>query len=293
MKQKIKNGILGLIIGDALGVPFEFQPREWRKKYPVKDMMGHGVHDQPLGTWSDDTSMTLCTIQNFIDGYNQHGLAQSFANWLVKNEWTPHGRVFDVGMTTSRAIHNFIDSKQISGGTDEHSNGNGSLMRILPLAYFLHDTPFYNRVQIVNEVSAITHGHDTSQKACIFYVEMAINLLNGLSPLDAYKKTSEDFKLYYDTIALKRILQGDIHTLPESNIKSTGYVVSTLEASIWCLINGKDFADVVLKAVNLGDDTDTTGAVAGGLAGIVYTPPKKWVSKIVKLDEINSLLDKM
>ena len=295
LKAKFIQGVLGFTCGDALGVPVEFSPREYCEKYPVKDMLGHGMHDQPKGTWSDDSSMMFCTIEVF-NNYTQKKLATKFADWLTKNTWTPHGRVFDVGITTSKAVNNFIDTGRISGATNEFENGNGSLMRMLPLAYYLFDATTEKKLKIISEVSSITHAQELSIQCCVFYVEMAINLLKGLKPIEAYHKTIEFFKSVYsnEQTFFKQILKGDIQTLPQSEIQSTGYVLHTLEASLWCLLNSKNYTGAVLTAVNLGYDTDTTGAVTGGLAGIYYEDtPSQWISKLSRLKDIQALLNKV
>lgn len=160
-----------------------------------------------------------------------------------------------------------------------------------------------DQFEITHQVSCITHRHIRSKMACGIYIQFAINLLKGENPETAYKKMKNTVLEYYknnlytgELRHFKRILESDISGLHEEFIKSTGYVVDTLEASLWCFLNNNSYSDTVITAVNLGDDTDTTGSVTGGLAGIYYGYeglPQKWISKIVKVEEIIKLGEKL
>ncbi len=271
MKDKLKAAIYGLAVGDALGVPFEFKKRG---SFSVNDMIGYGTHNQPIGTWSDDTSMTLALCDSLKVNnkrVNIYDIKKRFRYWLYQGKYTSNGSVFDCGNTTYQAI------KNRKGINDINANGNGSLMRILPLAFCDVDN------NEIDEVSAITHGHDISKEACRIYIKIAKQLLQGnnLSEILNCMNVSEYFKRlkYMDDIS-------------EDNIFSTGYVIHTLEASMWCLLKTNKYEEAVLKAVSLGDDTDTTAAVTGGLAGIIYGYegiPKKWIEKI-KINKIDRYL---
>lgn len=295
--KRILGGIMGFVVGDALGVPVEFKVRARMKKDPVTGMREYGVHNQPKGTWSDDSSMTLCLMDSLTGGYNLDDIAKQFVKWVDEGFWTPYGDVFDIGNTTRAAVNRIRDgvAPVDCGGKREYDNGNGSLMRILPLAYYLINKDESTRYKTIYDVSSITHGHSVSKIACIIYTELAINLIKGNSVEDAYKKMCKDVKSHYeylDKVLLEpfsRILDGRLPGLSEDDIKSTGYVIDTLEASIWCLMNSKTYSEAVLKAVNLGDDTDTTGAVTGGIAGIVYgfeAIPSDWVDCLARKDDI-------
>lgn len=269
---KLKSAIYGLIIGDALGVPFEFKSRG---SFCCTDMIGHGTHNQPVGTWSDDTSMTLATLDSLKQNKNRiniEDMRDKFNNWLYQGKYTTDGNVFDYGITTKQAL----DSKR--GLDDFYSNGNGSLMRILPLAFI------ETSEEDIEKVSAITHAHLISKEACKIYVKIAKGFISSKELNDILKdlNTSDIFK------RLK-----NIGSLKEDNIKSSGYVVDTLEAALWCLCTSNSYEEALLKAVNLGNDTDTVGAVTGGLAGIVYgydNIPKKWIKNLRKKEEIEKYL---
>lgn len=302
MTNKILDALFGLCVGDALGVPVEFKSREYLNKNPVTDMIGYGTHNQSPGTWSDDSSLAFCLADSLCSGYDLSDIADKFVGWYYDNLWIPHGEVFDIGNATSEAIERLKNgiAPQKAGGCSEYSNGNGSLMWILPLAFILQKTPFEKRVSIISDVSSITHGHLRSILACVIFIEMALNLLEGQDIQKAYQNMKKPIMEHYSgETELKhysRILQGDISELQEDVIKSSGYVVHTLEASLWCLLTSQSYKETVLKAVNLGEDTDTTGAVAGGLAGLYYgfeSIPLEWVGKIARNDDIRKLAERL
>ncbi len=303
-KDAIRGMIMGTAVGDALGVPVEFVSRENLKKDPVRDMRSGGPHGQPAGTWSDDTSLTLCTIESLCRGYDLNDMAKRFVAWYVDGACSPHGHAFDIGFTTLRAIQNLINGKspRESGERDERSNGNGSLMRIAPLIFYTYSMGIEDRMKIVHEVSSITHAHPRSLIACGFFVDLGINILRGMSREAAYHRTTKFIQEYYSFAPFadelkhfKRIIDGEIWHLEEREIKSTGYVVHTLESALWSFISAKNFEEAVLKSVNLGEDTDTTGAVTGAISGLYFgyeAIPKSWREKIARKDELIALADK-
>ena len=304
-RNKVLGGLLGLCIGDALGLPVEFKPRSALKATPVTDMIGYGTHNQPPGTWSDDSSLTFCLAESLCNGFNLRDIAAKFVKWLYEGYWTPYGEVFDAGNTTRTAITRLKEGVNPlkAGSTDEFSNGNGSLMRILPLAFYLEKSDIEQQFEITHQVSCLTHRHLRSQIACGIYIQVAINLLKGNTPKEAYesmKCTVSDYYSKWPYITelhhFNRIIESDISGLPEAAIKSSSYVVDTLEASLWCLLNSNSYPDTVLTAVNLGGDTDTLGAVTGGLAGIYYGYdglPQKWVTRLARAKDIIELGERL
>ncbi|MBR8833082.1 MAG: ADP-ribosylglycohydrolase family protein [Stigonema ocellatum SAG 48.90 = DSM 106950] len=302
----IKSGLMGVCVGDALGVPVEFTSRTERIKSPVTSMVGYGTWNQPPGTWSDDSSLTFCLAESLCSGFSLHAIAHSFWRWYNQAYWTAHGEVFDVGNTTRTAIMRLEEGvpPQEAGGTSEHSNGNGSLMRILPMA-FCHETlNFPELISRTHQVSCITHAHLRSQIACGTYISIAVSLLEGTdSLLAAYLQGLRLISSIYSSSEyasemphFARVFSGNIAQLPVEDIRSSGYVVDTLEASLWCLLNSSSYAQAVLKAVNLGGDTDTTAAVTGGLAGIHYgveNIPQEWIEQIARKQEIMDLATRL
>ena len=315
MENAIKSGIFGVCIGDALGVPVEFRTRDELKRSPVTKMRALGTHRQPAGTWSDDSSLMLCLAESLCKEYNLEDIATKFLQWYNEEIWTPHGRVFDIGIATSQAIHRISKgtSPTLCGGTSEFDNGNGSLMRILPILFYIKNFPIKRRFDIIKSVSSITHGHIRSVLACFIYLEFALEILKGKEKWEAYKIMQETIKefLDYNPICSQdemdkfhRILElkvgeydlAPLYTLQEEEISSSGYVLHSLEASLWCFLNTESYSEAVLKAVNLGEDTDTTGAITGGIAGIYYgfeNIPEEWVEVLVRKEDIKNLCIKL
>lgn len=301
INSKILAGLMGLCVGDALGVPVEFEGRTKLVQSPVLTMRGYGTHNQPPGTWSDDSSLTFCLAECLCKGFSLEAIASSFCRWYREGYWTPYDKVFSVGRTTGEAIRHLEQgvSPLKAGGTDENSNGNGSLMRILPLAFDHQTLTLSELLERVHQVSCITHAHLRSQIACGIYISIAVCLLQGWEPESAYLQGIQNVKEIYMQVPyssqisyFERVMTGEIANLPIDSIASSGYVVHTLEASLWCLLNTSSYADAVLQAVNLGEDTDTTAAVTGGLAGIYYgieNIPQEWIEQIARKDDIISL----
>ena len=294
--------LFGIAIGDALGVPVEFMSRKHLQTNPVVGMREFGTHHQPVGTWSDDTAMSFLLVEQLIEGYDINGLGKKFCQWFQYNYWTPHGEIFDMGVATRNAMDKLAKgiSASESGECDDYSNGNGSLMRILPLAIYLQNKPIDQRFCITKEVSGITHSHIRSIIGCFFAVEFMIQLLKEKDKYDAYYETQNIVRDYLHLINIKsseielynRVLFDDISCIPKQDIYSSGYVLHTLEASLWAFLTTNNFRDAVLKAVNLGDDTDTIGSITGGMAGLFYgfeQIPENWINQLARTKDIENL----
>lgn len=275
--QRLKDAVYGALVGDALGVPFEFLPRG---SFLASDMVGHGTHSQPPGTWSDDSSMILATCSSIKEKgrVDYSDIMNRFYRWYSHGEYTAGGSVFDIGVTTASALKKYelgIDPL-LCGANSVGANGNGSLMRIIPLAFL--DVPN----ETIRNVSKLTHAHEISLRACEIYVHIAKQILDGKRL--AYIISDLTYERPFDRLKLLPVLDRE-------EIMSTGYVVHTLEAALWCLSHTESYRECVLEAVNLGDDTDTTAAVAGALAGLVYgyeNIPTEWIEKLKN----KSLIDK-
>lgn len=304
IKDKIKAVMLGHAVGDALGVPVEFCERNELAEKPVTDMVGYGTYPYPEGCWSDDTSMSLAALDSLASGkLDFDAIMVKFGEWYYDDEYTPTGEMFDVGNTCSYAIDNyFAYHKPIEkcGLTDEHSNGNGSLMRIHPFVLYVYANQMSvdEWLGVIVKASALTHAHDRSKIGCLIYTFVLMSLLkdkgkdgieDGLKKAKRYLNACAEFTPY------ERIFNNDFATLPRDEIKSSGYVVDTLEAALWCLLTTASYRDCVLKAVNLGDDTDTVAAVACGLAGALYgydAIPKEWLETLKRRDYIEAMCDR-
>jgi len=304
LEAQVRAGVIGHAIGDALGVPVEFSSRESLQKRPIRDMEGFGVHNVPAGTWSDDTSMEIALMQSLIDcGYvNYDDIMRNFGKWAYDDEFTATGRTFDIGGTCSAAISNYLighKSPKNCGETGERSNGNGSLMRILPVAYICHAQNLSDEdtFRLTRDVSALTHAHEISVAGCYIYVNFIRHLLDGDDKTEAYTKMQQhDYSMLSEETryAYRRLLTGNIAECKMDEISSSGYVLSSLEAATWCLLTTEGYAATVLKAVNLGKDTDTVGAITGSMAGIYYgieDMPLSWLQTLQRCDYLMELCD--
>lgn len=258
----LRDAIYGLAVGDALGVPYEFRPRG---SFTCTGMVGHGTHDQPAGTWSDDTSMTLATCDSIraCGRVDTGDMLSRFRAWIGDGAYAIDDVVFDYGNTTARALAAGM------GCAGERDNGNGSLMRIAPFA-FTDATD-----DEVRAVSAVTHAHRVSTETCVEMVRVMRALAAGASPAEAIP----DHEV--------------LLAASEKDIRSGGFVRDTYCAALWCLAVSGSYEECVLRAVNLGDDTDTTAAVAGALAGIAYGAdaiPAAWMGALRGRDIIERCL---
>ena len=297
----IIDGVIGHAIGDAMGVPVEFKDRDSLLYNPVKDMIRSYAGDK--GTWSDDTSMEIATMDSFINcnGWDYDDIMTNFYDWLNNAKYTARGNTFDVGRTCLRAIKSFYDGNTTaleSGLSDINSNGNGSLMRILPIAYYSFYKKLPNNDEIYNlvkNISSLTHRHEIAILGCYIYVLYVMKLLNNIEKYEAYEQIKKEDYSKFNKESLecyKRILNADIFDNNKDNIKSSGYVVDSLEASLWCLLNTDNYKDSIITAINLGGDTDTIAAITGSMAGIVYgydSFPKEWVEVLARREYIENL----
>ena len=294
----MKHFLIGLAIGDALGVPVEGFSRRKLASDPVISMRGYGTWNKPPGTWSDDTSMTTATMLSII----RHGvidysdIMHNFYLWCTKGMFTVDG-LFDVGKTTYKAIYKYSKNTPalLCGGTDHNDNGNGSLMRMLPVALYLnarYKNNFPNEAMVViHNVSKLTHAHPISLICCGMYCLVVAELAEGKPTEQAVKdgldkgtKYYRQHKYYMQYLSfLNPLLKKDLKSLDSGAIKSSGYVLHSLKAALWCLLTTTNYKDLLLKAVNLGGDTDTIAAIAGGLGGLVYDIeelPTEWLETL-------------
>ena len=302
------NGIMGVVIGDALGCPVQFESREQVAKHPITGMRGYGTFNLPEGSWTDDSSLTIALLESIRrrKEIDPDDIMENFMKWLYDGEFTPYGKAYDIGFGTKRAIDRYKRKRKWKkcGGDDERNNGNGSLMRIIPACIYCSEMRFSEQdaIEIIHNVGSLTQAHIRSNIACGMYyfmvdqiikndgglqTRMQEGLARGFSFYESYLADKENLH-YYDRL---RDLDSFART-PENQIRSSGYVVDTLEAVVWSLINTDAFDQALLKAVNLGDDTDTVGAIAGGLAGLYYgydQIPTEWLSAIKRREWIEEM----
>ncbi len=305
MKEKYIDSLMGFVIGDAMGVPVEFEPREELLNNPVTKMLGHGTYDVPEGTWSDDTSMLIATIDsiNAKCDLDIKDIADKFLLWMNHADYTPHKEVFDIGNTTRRALEEYANNREEDpdkfGLTDINSNGNGSLMRIIPLAFYAVEKKLkdFEVLELVKKLSSITHAHEISIMGCYIYVRLVMFLLNGKDKYSAYSMTKcVDYTMFQEETqaVYSRLIKEDISKLVVNDINSSGYIVDSLEACIWVMLKSESFTEAIIGAVNLGNDTDTIGALTGALAGIIYgydAIPESWLDAIARKDYLLDIFE--
>src|SRR5665648_171531 len=252
--------------------------------------------------------MIICLVDRLSNGLDYDDIMMKVLAWFNKGEYSPFGEAFDIGNGTRRALMRFEKGTPPleCGGNSAHENGNGSLMRILPLVFYLrskYGTKFIDKVEtfeIIHNVSGLTHAHKRSQIACGIYISIAAEILNRMDLKEAIESGIHKSKEYYrnqdefhdELHHYRRLDSEDFVKTNINEIKSSGYVVDSLEAAIWSLLNTTSYKDCVLKAVNLGSDTDTVAAIAGGLAGLYYgygDIPKEWVDVIARKEYVEEL----
>lgn len=311
--NKAVDVLLGIAIGDAVGVPFEFKSRASMIANPAKNMVGYGTYNLPKGTWSDDSSLTFCLAESLSEGYSLKDISDKFIAWKENAYWTARGRVFDIGLTTSKAISRLqklikendlgeLPNQKYYG--DEYDNGNGSLMRIMPLLFYIRGKEISEQFQIVWEVSALTHRHIRAAMSCLIYLKLAEKLMEGKEKVEAYSEMRKEISLFWNVMEFSineqkhfdKVIQNDIRDTKWEDLKSGGYVIEVLESSIWFFLKKETYEDTILSIINIGHDTDTSAAIAGGLAGLYYGAnkiPTEWRKSLAKVEEIIELGNKL
>lgn len=280
--NRSKGALLGLAIGDALGTTLEFKRRGTYP--PLEDMIGGGRFNLSPGQWTDDTSMALCLSESLIElgVFDAKDQVQRYLKWWKEGYLSSTGHCFDIGMTVWSAINNFVSSgNPYAGSTSPDSAGNGSLMRIAPIPIRFR-TNIPEAIEYAEKSSKTTHGAQESIDACKIATLLIANLLNGMTKYDALKDCSlwarNNLSL---SPKLNQVLNGSYMIDDESKIKGSSYVVESLEASLWAFYKGNSYKETVLLAANLGDDADTTAAIAGQFAGALYGEsgiPTQWLN---------------
>jgi ADP-ribosyl-[dinitrogen reductase] hydrolase len=290
--ERYRGALLGLACGDAVGSTVEFMPRG--SFAPVTDMLGGGPFSLAPGKWTDDTSMALCLAESLVQAGRCEPADQMarYANWYEWGYWSSTGICFDIGLTTKGAIHQFLlTGEALSGSADPDTAGNGSLMRLAPIALrFGHDE------QLVQEMAALssrtTHAATECLDACRVFAVALSRALRGMPK----ERVLDLGGMPIESAKIRAIAAADHAAKPVEQIRGSGYVVDSLEAALWCYARHDNFRDAVLEAVNLGDDADTTGAIVGQLAGATYGAadiPVAWLDRLHLAQEITGLADSL
>ncbi len=269
---RLTGAVWGHLIGDAAGVPYE----GWAPAEIVRfELRGGGSHGQPSGTWSDDGALMLATLDSLLrdravggERFDSTDQAHRFAAWWFDNAYTPDDEdAYGIGGTTRRAlarIRRGVPAEE-AGGTGEHDNGNGSLMRILPLALVERDVPDAELVDHAHRSSRITHGHTLSQASCALFSLIVRRLLTGTSPERALPDGLATLRALYADEPDRLAALDRLETWPKRS--GCGFVVDSFWSAWDAMTGAGGYPDVIERAIRYGNDTDTTAAIAGGLAG--------------------------
>lgn len=274
-----------------------------KSRFQICSGLGHTL--KQTGSWSDDTSMSLCALDVLAEDKCDLDLIMvNFGRWYYNDEFTPTGELFDVGNACSYAIDNYFAFHKPIGEcalSDEGSNGNGSLMRIHPFVLYLYakeKSLTADGIDLIFRACAMTHAHMRAKIGCGIYAFILMEMLKHPCIESVYQgltKAKKAFEQEPELVHYSRIFDEGFAELPRDEIKSGGYIVDTLEASLWCQLTSSSYREYVLRAVNLGEDTDTVAAIAGGLAGALYgynSIPDEWLETLKRRDYIEEMCDR-
>jgi len=286
IEDRAVGALLGLAIGDAIGTTLEFRARDTYEA--LTDMVGGGPFGLKAGEWTDDTAMALALSDSLEahEDLDEQDLLSRFMNWWQWGVYSCTGQCFDIGITTRQALAQWESTKEPNcGSTNPMSAGNGSLMRLAPVAI-----RFWNDRARLRDVAArqskTTHGAPEAIDACIAFAEVLADAIEGRSKLEVLRERSEPY-----AGAIGAIMRGRWRGKARTEIRSTGYVAHSLEAALWCVDRTTDYRDAALIAANLGEDADTTAAITGQLAGALYGAsviPEKWARQVAWGEQIKA-----
>ncbi|OBX17632.1 hypothetical protein A9995_15350 [Erythrobacter sp. QSSC1-22B] len=291
------GALLGLATGDAVGTTLEYKSRDSYEH--LTGMVGGGPFSLPAGMWTDDTSMALAlgeSLEGRID-LDPEDLMSRFVRWWRSGEYSPTGECFGIGLTTRAALAHFeTTGEPIAGSRDEMTAGNGSLMRVAPIAIWGVQAGADAMRDVARTQSATTHAARACLDACEAYSVMMRSAILGADFSECLARAQE--MSFIEPIA--GIIAGGWRSKTRAQIATSGYVAHSLEAALWCndpqAGGGGTYRDIVLRAANLGDDANTTAAIAGQLAGALHGKsgiPPEWLEKLVWADRISALAGRL
>ncbi|MEQ4449844.1 ADP-ribosylglycohydrolase family protein [Kosakonia sp. YIM B13605] len=289
---RYQGSLLGLAAGDAVGTTVEFSAKD--SFPPVTGMEGGGPFHLQAGQWTDDTSMALCLAESLVtcNGFDAKDQMNRYLNWWKWGYLSSTGHCFDIGMTVASALQKFAnDGEPFAGSSNPRTAGNGSLMRLAPVVLWF----FPDQAQVLEYAQAssrTTHAAPEALASCRLFAQQLMNALQGKSK----RETLTDIAQLPEQENLRHIAEGRYLQKTRAEIFGTGYCVQSLEAALWCFAKGNDFEETILLATNLGDDADTTAAIAGQLAGAFYGIsgiPQTWRDKLWQYEDIDTLARKL
>lgn len=294
--DRSRGALLGLAVGDALGTTLEFKrPGTFE---PLTDMAGGGPFGLKPGEWTDDTSMALCLAESLVErrGFDAHDQMQRYVRWRRDGRFSVKGHCFDIGITTGRALSRFEQTGEpFSGPVEPDTAGNGSIMRLAPVAMaFAHDPA--EALRLAGDSSRTTHVARACVDACRYLAGVIVGAINGASKEELlspyYAPVPDAWGVEPLCEAVAQVAAGSFLRKEPPEIRGSGYVVASLEAALWAFARSGSFEEGALLAVNLGDDADTTGAVYGQVAGAYYGAsgiPGRWLEVLAMREEIERL----
>jgi ADP-ribosyl-[dinitrogen reductase] hydrolase len=288
LEDRFIGALVGLACGDAVGTTLEFEIRG--SFDPITDMVGGGPFNLEIGQWTDDTSMALCLGHSlaFQQTFDPTDQMNRYCNWYQYGYMSSNGECFDIGMTVSAALREYLETKEpFSGSTEEYTSGNGSLMRLSPIPIF-YNGDYDACIKYAGESSRTTHGSAECIDSCKLFSSLIFNAFTA-------KNKSEIFELnkyqpYCEQVI--GIAKGEFLELDYMQLTGSGYVIESLVSALWCFMKGETFKECILLAANIGNDADTTAAICGQIAGAYYGfsgIPKAWRESISMAQEIESL----
>lgn len=288
LQDRFIGSLLGLAVGDALGAPVEFKDRG---SFPeIKIMQSGGPFNLEKGQWTDDTSLALCLAESLIEsrGFDPIDQMKRYIRWYKEGYWSCTGHCFDIGNTTKKTIEKFIENQKIYGGSLTDPATNGSLMRLAPIVL-----AFYPDLKKILEYaglsSRVTHEPLECQESCKLLSFFIFHALNGKSKDEMLKEKCKELNF---TSRISEIYEQKYLKKSYQEISGKGEAYLSLEAALWCFYHTDSFQAALIKAVNLGDDTDTTAAIVGQLAGAYYSVqgiPKEYLQELWRRDDIEKM----
>jgi len=288
IEDRATGALLGLAVGDAVGTTLEFTIRDTQP--PLTDMVGGGPFDLQPGQWTDDTAMALALGYSLVEegAFDPHDCMARFSDWFLRGTYSCTGTCFDIGMATRAALGQFrSDGNPFAGSSAPHTAGNGSLMRLSPVPIWAARRGEDIVADLARQQSCLTHAAQECQAACEGFA-----LLTARAILDSSRDEVLAPFAFDGPPRVAEIFAGSWHEKPREQIKSSGYVVHSLEAALWSVGNSSSFEEAILLAANLGDDADTVAAITGQLAGALYGAsgiPGHWRDRLAWHDEIETL----
>jgi len=306
-RSHARDLLLGMATGEALGLPIAYSIREDLEIFPVKTMKGYGTFQQPPGTWGANSALAFCLAESLLEGTDLRKLGKRFIRWQDEAYWTAHGQTLEVKNAIKAALNNLRDDTLLPetvGGRRSVDNGNEGLARLIPLAFHVKALPVATRYHLVQRFSGMTHGHIRSVLSSFILLEVIRLLLEGKNKQEAYQLAASEVRHFVKSENLDpselrifdRILEGHLPKFARFQVHSSGYVIHTVEASLWSWLTTDSYELALITAINLGGDTHTIGAIVGALAGLSYGHseiPLDWIRQLARREDILTLSDRL